>query len=68
MVGDLDKKLTDVVGRIEYFIAIRGGPARDEQGNYIGTSWPMMLEAATEIKKLRARLRAKEVMRKRCQR
>lgn len=55
----------DIVRRIEYFVTIRGGPARDTDGHYIGTSWPMMLEAATEIKKLRARLRSKEVMRTR---
>lgn len=45
--------MADLVEKIRYHIAIRGGPAKDDDGKYIGTTWPMMLEAADEIERLR---------------
>jgi hypothetical protein len=42
--------------RMERYVKIHGGPAKGTDGAYIGTCWPMMLEAVTEIKKLRAEL------------
>ncbi len=46
------EKNKDLVKRIRYYIEIRGGPAKDENGNYVGTVWPMMLEAADELERL----------------
>lgn len=43
----------DIVDRIRRFVASRGGPAKDDNGKPIGNSWPMMLEAADEIERLR---------------
>ena len=48
-MSETSKKLRDHVMR-------RGGPARDEAGNYIGTVWPLMLEAADEIERLEGEL------------
>lgn len=45
--------MKDIVERIRYHISIRGGPAKDDNGKYIGTTWLMMLEAADEIERLR---------------
>jgi hypothetical protein len=58
-----------VVERLRAHINARGGPAKDDDGKFVGTVWPMMLEAAAliesqakalseaeaEIEKLRAR-------------
>lgn len=43
----------DIVERMRARIMSHGGPAKDENGAYIGTVWPMMLEAANEIERLR---------------
>lgn len=47
----------DLVNRLRNYVKHRGGPAKDEDGKYIGTVWPMMLEAADEIEKLRNELK-----------
>lgn len=47
----------DLVERLTNHVQSRGGPAKDENGNYIGTAWPMMLEAATRITELQAQLK-----------
>jgi hypothetical protein len=49
--------MTTIADRMRYHIAIRGGPVKDDGGNFIGTTWPMMLEAADEIDRLRAAIR-----------
>lgn len=49
-------KVHDLVERIRFHIGIRGGPTKDDDGNYIGTTWPMMLQAADEIERLRSQL------------
>jgi len=48
--------MKDIVERLRFHIAIRGGPAKDDDGNYVGTTWPMMLEAADEIERQRKAL------------
>lgn len=50
---DANRVDNDIVARIRRFVASRGGPAKDENGKPIGNSWPMMLEAADEIERLR---------------
>lgn len=47
--------MSDVAERMRHHVGIRGGPAKDDDGNYIGTTWPMMLEAADEIERLHER-------------
>jgi hypothetical protein len=48
---------SDIVQRIRYYVGIRGGPCKDTDGKFIGTCWPMMLEAANEIERLRKELK-----------
>lgn len=49
--------MSDIADRMRRYIAIRGGPAKDADGKYIGTAWPMMLEASDEIERLRSALK-----------
>ena len=35
-----------VAQRLRDHVMSRGGPAKDDKGNYAGTVWPLMLEAA----------------------
>jgi hypothetical protein len=55
----------DIVERIRHFVTIRGGPAKDDDGQPIATSWQMMLDAADEIERLCNRVeRLKETQRR----
>jgi hypothetical protein len=45
--------VSDIVERMRAYIESHGGPAKDVHGKHIGTVWPMMLEAADELDKLR---------------
>ena len=47
----------DLVERLRSHVQSRGGPAKDEDGNYIGKAWPMMLEAAVRIVELEEALK-----------
>lgn len=48
--------MSDLVRRLRDHVNDRGGPAKDDAGTYIGTAWPMMLESADEIERLRSQL------------
>lgn len=46
--------MTNLADRLESHVSSRGGPAKDADGKPIGTTWPMMLEAAAALRYLAA--------------
>jgi hypothetical protein len=50
----------DILKRLRSHVNDRGGPAKDDDGKYIGAVWPMMLEAADLIEQQSASLAAKD--------
>src|SRR4051812_37605428 len=46
--------MSGIAQRLRSYVASRGGPAKDEGGRAVGTTWPMMLEAAAAIEKMEA--------------
>lgn len=54
--------MNDIANRIRDYLSVRGGPAKDDDGKYIGTGWPMMLEAVSEIDRLHGALNEIAVM------
>lgn len=47
-------ELLALAERMRGYVQARGGPAKDDDGKYIGTCWPMILEAADVLDRLAA--------------
>lgn len=48
------EELIALAERMRGYVQARGGPAKDDDGKYIGTCWPMILEAADVLDRLAA--------------
>lgn len=45
-------KNLEIIQKLRDHVQSRGGAAKDENGNYIGTFWPMILDAANIIERV----------------
>lgn len=54
------EELRRLADGLRHHVQARGGPAKDKNGNYVGTVWPMMLDAGVAIDTLLDRIKELE--------